>query len=89
MTRKIQNNHKSDLISHNNYASVNLKLNFTGKRNYERIHSHSVKMDSSGKIKIEPKEHFANFEKIIPKTDLKEKSKSILLKARANKSRKS
>ena len=68
--KKVRNN-KKEASPKNNCSSICLKLNFTGKKNYDRIHSHSVKLDSSGKIKIEPKDHFANFDKIIPKTDVK------------------
>jgi len=35
-----------------NCNSVNLKFNYTSEYKYERIHSHSVRLDTTGKIKI-------------------------------------
>jgi hypothetical protein len=51
--------------ANSNCNSVSLKLNFTNENKYERIHSHSVRLDTTGKIKIEPKTHFGGVDSVV------------------------
>ena len=65
-----------------NCSPANIKLNFSGENKNERIHSHSVRLNPEGKLKIEPKGQFSDINRCISHMEVKERMKDINTKAK-------